>query len=573
MTRLRLLFSACLLLAGPLLLPPGGARADDRARPEAPALPERMPLDVAGFGPLSVRAPDRPLEPVRFRHDGRRGWVVRLPTPRAPAPTPGNERLATVPSPAVQDGRVFAGAGFDAWALHAFHARTGRHEWTAAFEDNGPTTPTLTPRKLVCNTESCTTYAITPSSGKRVWSRWIGPSVMGAPAVSRGVVYTGHRTKSGECLLTAMRLSNGEVLWERALTRDLYGKPIIAGKRIYTASRDGVVACFEITGQPRWFSQPNAGCAPWVTEDGLYIAERDAWRKGAPAVRKLDPETGRTLWRTDVALVSEGRRSHVERYERTSVSVRLHSGYATDGPRPVVLGRSCLLAGGRDLISFDVKDGTVRWIRQLPTGRRFHAPPAVLKDRLVYATLGGLLLEVDARSGEAVQGVDLGALVSSQPVVADGRLHVTAGTLLYGIPWGSRSDPDWPQWGGSARDRATTREGRRRAAARRAADAPGRTRQRTWSGRARSRRSARRPRRTSSTSCVPSSKSVGGGSGGRCAAASRTGAAASRATAPPPRGTCVSASRASRVSWPSPTPWLTPSSREARSRASGSRSS
>lgn len=441
--------AVCMLAA---LLP-----ASATAREDAPKLPRVRTLETDAYPTLDARLPEAPNRPVRFRRDRRAGWVVRMAHPRAPAPEDAEKRLATVPSPAVHDGRVFASVGFDGWALHAFEAEKGKHVWTTKLEDNGPTAPTVTPRKLVCNSESCTTYVITPRDGKIAWKRWIGPTVMGAAAVHAGIVYTAHRTKQNEYRLTAMRLESGDELWTRSLTRDIYGKPIVRGGRIYVGCRDGVVCCFELNGRPVWFSRPDTACAPWVTDKGVYISEGSPYRKGPPAVRCLDPDTGITLWRTDTELANADEQGHIRRVQRPNRIVRLMSRYGADGPRPVVVGSRCILAGGRDLIGLDAKTGDVRWMRRLPEERRFHAPPAVLGGRLLYVTLRGLLVEVDAASGRPRKGLDLQQLVTSQPVVADGRVHVTAGALLYGIPWGAESGPSWPQWGG---DGASDADGR-----------------------------------------------------------------------------------------------------------------
>ncbi len=429
--------------------------AGDQPIPRAPKLPKARSFAVGDLPALDVRLPERPLDTANFRRKGRRGWISRMPHPRKPNSNTDESRLHTVPSPAVLDGLVYAGVGFDGWALHAFDVKTGRHRWTSKFKDNGPTTPTIAPRqkKLVCNTESCTTYVITPRTGKINWSRWVGPSVMGAAAVKDSVVYAGHRTKSNEYVLKAMRLRDGVVLWERALTQDVYGKPIIAGGRIYAGCRDGVVACFELDGRPVWFSRPGAVCAPWVTPHGVYVTEGSSYRKGPPAVRCLDPRTGKTLWRTDTE--SRPGKTDVARERTATRVVKLMSRYASDGPRPVVIGNQCILAGGRNLIGMDARTGEVRWMRTLPEKRRFHAPPAVLGGSLIYVTLRGLLVEVSARTGEMKQGLDLRMFVSSQPVVAEGRVHVVAGEFLYGIPWGSPAGPSWPQWGGLRGDPMT----------------------------------------------------------------------------------------------------------------------
>lgn len=97
----------------------------------------------------------------------------------------------------------------------------------------------------------------------------------------------------------------------------------------------------------------------------------------------------------------------------------------------------------------DVDSGEEERRLRLPAGRRFHSPPAVLGRTLLFATLEGLLLEIDVSSGGVRRALDLGTRVTAQPVVAEGRAVVVSGDVLISVPWGEADGPSWSHWGGT----------------------------------------------------------------------------------------------------------------------------
>jgi hypothetical protein len=170
-------------------------------------------------------------------------------------------------------------------------------------------------------------------------------------------------------------------------------------------------------------------------------------------VMRLDAREGKTIWTADLSRTiprGDGRRTVTREDAPRRPPPVSFRGWCADNPRPVVIGRSCHIASGSDLRVLDAQSGRETLRVRLPRGQTFHAPPAVLGENLLYATAQGVLVEIHGRTGSVRRALDLGAAVTSQPVVAEGRVHVVAGGVLLGVRWGERDGPAWPQWGGSA---------------------------------------------------------------------------------------------------------------------------
>jgi outer membrane protein assembly factor BamB len=427
-----------------------------------PVLAEKaLELDLEGVPRLSVTLPEQTLEPNRFKRAGRGvGWVVRIPT--GPRRADRRSRMSeTFPSPTVAFGRVFVGGGLSSRQFFALDAATGRRIWSAALEDNGPSPCAVTPDVVVLGTESCTGYGYNTRTGAREWSRWLGPNIYAAPTLMGNKVLMAYRRKSEEegidagYALTALRLKDGEPVWETDIGRDLYGAPVCALGRIYVSARSAEVRCLDEKGKTLWTSRARAECAPWLGSSGLYVTINTG--EGLK-VMALDPMTGRQLWLSEAIGPHPRPRTVTTESSVVRPDAPHTNGWCSDPPRPVETAAGVVLAQGPSLFVLNPASGKVRRRIRLPEGRAFFAPPALLGDLLLFATLDGMLLEIDAKNGAVRRALDLGVRLTSQPVVAKGRVHLAADGYVFGIPWAGKRDkrmPEWPQWGGGA-----TRTGR-----------------------------------------------------------------------------------------------------------------
>ncbi len=406
------------------------------ARAEEAETPAGVALDLGGVPRLEMRRPAKTLHPVYHRGEGRKvGWIVRLPTPgtdQAPGDRP-------VPSASVVGGRVLVGGGSQSARLFALDAITGRKSYSVDLDEAAVSMVASGTDRIVTCTESCTTYGIETATGKRIWSLWLGPSIMASPTIDGTLAVMGYRKKDDSYALTALDTRDGRVRWDTPIDRDIVGAPVAALGRIFITTQSRTALCLDREGRVLWRKENGATSAPWLGGGGLYYA---ATARGRPDVIRVDPLDGKIVWTTD-APTRTGPANQTG--TRAALVAPARGGWGDDPPRPVVLDPYVVLADGRELMVYDSETGSLARRFILPEGRSFHAPPAVLGSRLLFATLEGLLLEIDPGSGAIRRALDLGVRVTSQPVVAKGRVYVTAGSTIACIPW---SGPDWPEWGG-----------------------------------------------------------------------------------------------------------------------------
>lgn len=434
-----------LLVLAALFLPPAAVYSG----PRAPDSPERIVLDLEGVPGVTVPDIRRPGRAQPFAVPGSEpAWVNSL----TPGPAGAGSRSGT-PSAAYFEGRVLAGGGLQSMRLVALDAKTGKRLWSNRLADNGPSAVVLSRRHAVTNTESCTTYSVDPVTGRRQWSRWLGPSILTPPALTDDRVLVSYRSPRSGVELAALDAKTGRSVWTAELANYTIGAPVVALGRVFLTLLDGRAVCLSLkTGEELWSRSLRATSAPVLGAGGLYFAAVRGWK---PEVVHVDPLDGQVHWRSpDAARAGDEPRPEGAgdvvtgtEPERTPLPGST-GGWAADPPRPVVVDPYVVLAAEDVLVALDAGTGEPAFRMKLPGKRRFSAPPAVLGDDLLYVTTDGLLLQLSLRVRAVRRALDLGAPVTSQPIVGGGRVFVTSGTRVIAVPWGAEDGPDYPQWGG-----------------------------------------------------------------------------------------------------------------------------
>ena len=75
------------------------------------------------------------------------------------------------------------------------------------------------------------------------------------------------------------------------------------------------------------------------------------------------------------------------------------------------------------LLALSRKDGSVRWLTELPKATRWSGP-VLAGGRLWLASGEGMVVNVDAKTGNVVSQRDLGTPIFISPIVAAGRMYV-----------------------------------------------------------------------------------------------------------------------------------------------------
>ncbi len=75
------------------------------------------------------------------------------------------------------------------------------------------------------------------------------------------------------------------------------------------------------------------------------------------------------------------------------------------------------------LLALTRTEGKLRWITDLPISSRWSGP-VLANGKLWLVSADGLLVGVDAKTGEVVSKIDLGTEVFVSPIVAAGRMYI-----------------------------------------------------------------------------------------------------------------------------------------------------
>lgn len=249
-----------------------------------------------------------------------------------------------------------------------------------------------------------TLVALDVGSGKPKWTQKLGVPVRSSPTVANGKVYVINTDSE----LFAMSAETGQEVWRgRGLPESASMlsnvSPAISGDTLVVSYPSGeVVALDANNGQPRWTDSVSGG----VLGSSLTTIG-DASR---PVI--------------DNGVVYAG--SRVGRLMATSLKSgeRVWSREIRAAQTPWVAGDALFVVDTNSrLFALAKKTGKVRWVTTLPDARTWSGP-TLAGGKLWLASNKGLLVGVDAKSGQVATQRELDDPVYISPVVASGRMFV-----------------------------------------------------------------------------------------------------------------------------------------------------
>lgn len=255
-----------------------------------------------------------------------------------------------------------------------------------------------------------TVVAVTPDRSE-VWGVDLPSKVTGASAIDPtrdrlyvpiAAVRASDDTAAKPASVVVLSLSDGEILERLSVGGDrTYGVTVSLGDVCVRSA----VACvrFGPDGDERWrcpldplsYEEYKLGdgtatqVAPAVTDDGVYVPDRDA-------LVKIDPSTGQERWRVSV-----------------------DTPYAA----PVVGERGAVQTGWQEIVAVD-HAGDVRWRRDLHS----RAAAGIADDGEVYVAAGDLYA-LDGETGETNWQSHLPSDGTAAPVVTDEAVVVATGDV------------------------------------------------------------------------------------------------------------------------------------------------
>jgi outer membrane protein assembly factor BamB len=318
-------------------------------------------------------------------------------------------RLSAVPL--VADGKVFT---LDAGGrVSAFSSASGAKLWAVSLTPKNEKSRegfggglALDGGRLYAATGYGTVVGLDTNNGAIVWTKTIGKPIRSSPTASGGKIYF----VSTDNVLHALNQTDGEQLWTaRGLPQPATllsnVSPAVSGSLVVAPFPAGDVVAYEVgSGKAAW--QDSLSRSSETTAAGILID---------PARPVID--------RGVVFAVSHGGKMIAT---SESTGARLWTRNLGSTQMPWVAGDTVYvvdLAG--KLIALGREDGKVRWVAELPSGGRWNGP-VLAGGKLWLVSTKGLLVGVEASTGQATSQVDLRTPVFVTPVVAGGRMYILA---------------------------------------------------------------------------------------------------------------------------------------------------
>jgi outer membrane protein assembly factor BamB len=318
-------------------------------------------------------------------------------------------RLSAVPL--IADGKVFT---LDAAGkVSAFSSASGAKLWsTSLTPDNEKSKEgfggglAIDNGRLYAATGFGTVVCLDPNSGSVQWTQRVGKPIRSSPTASGGKIFF----VSTDNNIYALGESDGQQLWTaRGLPQPATllsnVSPAVSGSMVIAPFPAGDIVAFEGgSGKPAW---------------------RDSLSRSADtsAAGILADPARPVIDRGVVYAVSHGGKMIAT---SEGSGERLWSRNLASTQMPWVAGDTLFvvdLAG--KLVALARADGKVRWVTELPEGAKWSGP--VLAGSKLWLVSGkGLLVGVDAGTGQLISQVDLKTPVFVTPVVAGGRMYILA---------------------------------------------------------------------------------------------------------------------------------------------------
>ncbi len=368
----------------------------------------------------------------------RKGVVTGTPLrPRITKTDKGFE--AAIPSssrvsaPAIAGGTLLAG-GHGGREMYGMDPETGKTVWALNLSDDGPTEPSCEGEICVFNTYSCTTFAVEASTGKHLWSWYLGSPQLATTVISGGLVYASYPDYAGpdgfKFVLGAHDLKTGAPKWRRWIDAEVNSAPVAHAGHIYLATKVGTLFQFGAKdGEVVSVLKNRIASPPVLTEGGvlfggeeleldndLVAAQRPLFPAlEVPAKRRLEPVVPRPrpLVAHHRLIAVEKNGALVARHHKTGR--KLWSAQGLGEPAPNVAeplsyaGKSILMAmGGGTVVRLEPDTGKVMDTYRMGDGNLSSQPIAV--GGWIYSGMqGGKLAALDTGEPEITGWPMMGA--------------------------------------------------------------------------------------------------------------------------------------------------------------------
>jgi len=192
-------------------------------------------------------------------------------------------------SVAIYKGRVYAGM-VGKYGLSSIDPQNGYVNFSSPLWRGIRSSPVLDGNMVFITSLDGNIYSYNATTGKKIWSRFLGEHEMASAAVSQGRVVVGSEDKILYCLSE----KNGEILWKLKLSNIIRADPAIFDNKIYIGDFSGNFYCINLeNGKILWTYKTGdaiANSASVNPNGDIFLPSFDGF------VYALDP-SGKLLWK------------------------------------------------------------------------------------------------------------------------------------------------------------------------------------------------------------------------------------------------------------------------------------
>jgi outer membrane protein assembly factor BamB len=245
-----------------------------------------------------------------------------------------------------------------------------------------------------------TVYAVGLGTGSKLWTLALGaPSEGSPPLVTDGSLVVGDASGG----LHALDLSDGSPLWTQQLDAAIAGSPASSGRSIVLGTMGGTE--YVLDGQSGSIRQQVT--LPGPITRGTALSGDTAFVAAGGTLSSVSTLDGSVLWQTRV----------------THPEVEIGTPTVADGLVLTAVGIEGDDPAARAVVALDASTGVVRWRYASPKQEREFSP-AVVDGRAYAVGKDGLVVALDALTGQVLWTEDSGGEMSALPAVVGDQVVV-----------------------------------------------------------------------------------------------------------------------------------------------------
>lgn len=313
-----------------------------------------------------------------------------------------------ISTPVIVGDKLFVSPGYYCPKFYCFNAKTGSFIWGVALAESGPSPAIYSEGVILINTESCTLYALSASTGELLWSKWLSSYLYTSPTVVDGKVYATYKDQG--FVLACFDLKSGIIVWQKRLDGDAIACPVVYNDEIHVVTKGKEYSIFDSkTGAVKKEGAIDAVSSPTIKDDKIYISIQ---KEGKEVLATYNAKTLKLIKTHDILTTEDG----------LAQASSLFDGMNFQGSRPVFYKDKIYSLSGSFLRCFDPKSEKVLWKTDVGTTKNTQFP-VIVNNKVYVGNNEGKILEISTINGSVSKTHRLAGAITTHPVLKDGMMY------------------------------------------------------------------------------------------------------------------------------------------------------